>query len=117
MTLAVGLSLLALVNGVRAAAHEPPLTLDPTLTYAAQTKAVELERCGYVHDACGRPWDAGLPRRAWLGENLGAGYTSTRAAFEGWLSSPKHRANMLRREFARVGFARAGVFYVAEFSS
>jgi uncharacterized protein YkwD len=115
--LALGLSLLALLNSERASRHEPPLKLDPALTYAAQLKAGELEQCGFVHDACGRPWFLDLPRRAWLGENIASGYTSAAALVTGWLESPKHRGNIMRRQFTRVGFARVGTFYVAEFSS
>jgi uncharacterized protein YkwD len=115
--LALGLSLLALFNSERATRHEAPLKLDPALTYAAQIKAGELERCGFVHDACGRPWFVDLPRRAWLGENIASGYTSPTAVVEGWVESPRHRANITRRQFRRVGFARVGTFYVAEFSS
>jgi uncharacterized protein YkwD len=117
MTLAVGLSLLALLNGARAQGNEPPLRLDPVLTAAAEVKANEIERCGFEHDACGRPWDAELPRRAWLGENIGSGYPSVRSVFTGWIDSPGHRANIMRPEFTRVGFARIGSLYVAEFSS
>jgi uncharacterized protein YkwD len=115
--LALALSLLALHNGARAERDEPPLTLDPVLTYAARVKAHEMERCGFVHDACGKPWFVGLPRRAWIGENIASGYTSARAAFYGWFDSDKHRANIMRRQFHRVGFAHVGAFYVAEFSS
>ena len=68
-------------------------------------------------DACGRPWFVDLPNRAWLGENIASGYTSARAVFNGWIESPRHRANIMRRQFRRVGFAKVGLFYVAEFSS
>ena len=117
MTFAVGLSLLALLNGARARADEPPLRLDPVLTAAAEIKATEIVRCGFEHDACGRPWSAALPRRAWLGENIAFGYAAVRFVFAGWIGSPGHRANIMRRQFTRVGFARVGTFYVAEFSS
>jgi len=115
--LAVGLSLLAMLNGARAEQHKAPLRLDPVLIHAAQIKADEIERCGFEHDACGRPWFVMLPRRAWLGENIASGYTSARSVFNGWIESPKHRANLMRRQFRRVGFAQVGTFYVAEFSS
>jgi uncharacterized protein YkwD len=115
--LALGLSLLALLNSQRATQDEAPLRLDPALTYAAQIKADELKRCGFVHDACGRPWFVDLPTRAWIGENIASGYTSAAAVVEGWIESPNHRANMMRPQFRRVGFARVGTFYVAEFSS
>ena len=117
VTLALGLSLLALLNSERATQHEVPLKLDPALTSAAQIKASELKRCGFAHDACGRPWFAGLPEREWLGENIASGYTSAPAAVQGWVDSPPHRENIMRPEFRRVGFARVGKFYVAEFSS
>ena len=55
--------------------------------------------------------------RAWIGENIASGYTSARAVFNGWIESPRHRANIMRRQFRRVGFAKVGLFYVAEFSS
>lgn len=117
MKLALGLSLLALLNSERATQNEVPLKLDPALTHAAQIKADELKRCGFVHDACGRPWFVDLPRRAWLGENIASGYTSPIAVVQGWIESPKHRRNIMRPQFRRVGFARVGMFYVAEFSS
>ena len=117
MKLALGLSLLALLNSERATRHEVPLKLDPALTYAAQIKAGELKQCGFEHDACGRPWFVDLPQRTWLGENIASGYPSASAVVEGWIGSPKHRAKIMRRQFRRVGFARVGTFYVAEFSS
>jgi uncharacterized protein YkwD len=117
VTLAISLSLLALFNSERATRHEAPLKIDPVLTYAAQIKAGDLERCGFVHDACGRPWFVDLPNRAWIGENIASGYRTTAAAAAGWIQSPQHRANIMRRQFRRVGFARVGTFYVAEFSS
>jgi uncharacterized protein YkwD len=40
-----------------------------------------------------------------------------RAVFDGWIGSPRHRANIMRPQFRRVGLARQGTFYVAEFSS
>jgi len=117
MTLAVGMSLLALLNGARAQENEPPLRLDPVLSAAAEVKASEISRCGFEHDACGRPWDADLPSRPWLGENIASGYPTVRSVFNGWIDSPGHRANIMRPQFTRVGFARIGAFYVAEFSS
>ena len=117
MKLAIGLSLLAMFNGTRAEQREAPLKLDPVLTNAAQIKAHEIQRCGFKHDACGRPWFVDLPNRAWLGENIASGYTSARSVFNGWIASPRHRANIMRPQFRRVGFAKVGAFYVAELSS
>ena len=44
MTLAIGLSLLALFNGARAEQREAPLKLDHVLMNAAQIKAHEIQR-------------------------------------------------------------------------
>jgi hypothetical protein len=85
--------------------------------YAAQIKAHEIKRCGFEHDACGRPWFVDLPNRAWIGENIASGYTSARSVFDGWMASARHRANIMRPQFRRLGLAKVGPFYVAEFSS
>jgi len=114
VTLAIGLSLLALFNGARAEQREAPLKLDPVLMNAARIKAHEIQRCGFKHDACGRPWFVDLPNRAWLGENIASGYTSARSVFNGWIASPRHRSNIMRPQLRRGGFAKGGAFYVAE---
>src|SRR5690606_21627539 len=40
-------------------------------------------------------------------ENLAAGQTSTKAAFDAWMKSPGHRRNMLDPIFSRYGLAWA----------
>src|SRR5438105_4725814 len=43
-----------------------------------------------------------------IGENLATGYPNATAVVDGWMHSPGHRANILRREFDEVGVAIAG---------
>ena len=106
MTLAIGLSLLALFNGARAEQREAPLKLDHVLMNAAQIKAHEIQRCGFKHDACGRPWFVDLPNRAWLGENIASGYTSARSVFNGYrvAAAPgEHHASAVQARRLRQG--------------
>ncbi len=44
----------------------------------------------------------------YVGENVAAGYPTARAVMTGWMNSPGHRANILKREFNRLG---VGVAY------
>jgi uncharacterized protein YkwD len=109
--------LLALHNGARAEAHVPPLRFDRVLARAAARKARDVSRCGFTHTACGRRWSFYLPRRYWLGENLAEGFDAPSSAFNAFMHSQGHRANVLRRGFRRVGFAELGDVLVVEFSS
>lgn len=40
-----------------------------------------------------------------VGENVAVGYRSGRAVVRGWMASPGHRENILRREFRLIGIA------------
>jgi uncharacterized protein YkwD len=63
--------------------------------------------------------------RRWrlIGENIAAGYADTARACSGWMSSPGHRANILRRGFTHVGGGYAhgpggyGRYYVQVFGT
>jgi uncharacterized protein YkwD len=57
-----------------------------------------------------------------VGENIAAGFDSTRATCRGWMHSRGHRANILRRSFTRIGGGYAsgssnyGRYYVQVFA-
>ncbi|HEY3055817.1 MAG TPA: CAP domain-containing protein [Thermoanaerobaculia bacterium] len=55
-----------------------------------------------------QPW-TWVQRRGYryrlIGENLAVGYPSAFAVVDGWMHSPGHRANILRRGFDEVGVA------------
>jgi uncharacterized protein YkwD len=108
---------LDLVNAHRAELGLAPLAVSPTLTAAATWKAQHMAAFGYLsHDdpapptarspgerlaACGYPGDT------W-GENIAMGYATARDAFDAWLASPEHRANIERPDFVATGIAVAG---------
>ena len=105
------LEVLQLVNQARADAGLAPLTADPALTAAAQTRAEELTTL-YSHT---RPdgrscftalTEAGVAYGA-AGENIAAGYASPEAVVAGWMASDGHRANILSADFTQMGLGYA----------
>ncbi|MFD5636431.1 CAP domain-containing protein [Streptomyces sp. NPDC127077] len=104
----------ALTNAERASAGLPPLTADATLTTAAQAHSADMvARDFYAHISPegGRPWDraaaAGSTHRA-IGENIACGQRSPAEVVQGWMDSPGHRANILKRDFTHIGIGLAG---------
>lgn len=87
----------------------PALTLDAKLNAASDKFAVDLATYNYFSHT-GRdgsmPWDR-MTREGYVwraaGENIAAGYTTTRAVVDGWLKSPGHCANIMSANFKHVG--------------
>lgn len=87
----------------------PALTLDTQLNTASDKFAVDLATYNYFSHT-GRdgsqPWDR-MTREGYIwraaGENIAAGYTTTRAVVDGWLKSPGHCANIMSSNFKNVG--------------
>ena len=105
------LEVLQLVNQARADAGLAPLTADPALTAAAQTRAEELTAL-YSHT---RPdgrscftalTEAGVAYWA-AGENIAAGYPTPAEVVAGWMASDGHRANILSEDFTQMGLGYA----------
>ncbi|CAL9664577.1 hypothetical protein SUDANB105_07173 [Streptomyces sp. enrichment culture] len=103
-----------LTNRERARAGLRPLAGDPALTAAAQAHSADMvARDFYSHTSPdgSRPWDraaaAGAGRRS-IGENIACGQRSPAEVVTGWMNSPGHRANILRREFTHIGVGFAG---------
>lgn len=100
--------MLDLVNRERQAAGLQPLAADPELTEVARKHSADMFRRGYfAHDTPEglTPFDrmrAADVRFLTAGENLALGPTIS-VAHTGLMNSPGHRANILRREFGRVG--------------
>jgi uncharacterized protein YkwD len=119
----------ALASGLasaRATAGEPPLQRDARLDAVARAHALRMAADRELaHDAGdGDPEErlraAGLAAQA-SGENVAHAATVTLAHAALW-ASPSHRANMLRRDFDRVGLAvvrdgRGDVWAVETFAS
>ncbi|MDW4905375.1 CAP domain-containing protein [Streptomyces sp. ADMS] len=103
-----------LTNRERAQAGLPPLAYDTLLTRAAQAHSTDMVvRAFYSHTGPdgSQPWDraaaAGSTRRT-IGENIACGQRSSAEVVEGWMNSPGHRANILKREFTHIGIGFAG---------
>ena len=100
--------MLELVNQERQAAGLAPLQADPELTEVARKHSADMFARGYfAHDTPDglSPFDrmkAANVRFTTAGENLALAPTLG-IAHTGLMNSPGHRANILRREFGRVG--------------
>ncbi|MDO0917640.1 CAP domain-containing protein [Streptomyces sp. DT2A-34] len=103
-----------LTNRERTGAGLRPLAVDPLLTTAAQAHSADMvARAFYSHTSPegSQPWDraaaAGSTRRS-IGENIACGQRSPAEVVEGWMNSPGHRANILKRDFTHIGIGLAG---------
>jgi len=100
--------MLDLVNQERQAAGLAPLQADPELTEVARKHSADMFARGYfAHDTPEglSPFDrmkTANVRFTTAGENLALAPT-LQIAHTGLMNSPGHRANILRREFGRVG--------------
>jgi uncharacterized protein YkwD len=102
-------ALARMLASARSESGEPPLARDARLDVVAQEHARSMAAARAVaHDAgdgdpearmqaAGLSWDA-------MGENVAHAATAALAHRSLW-ASPSHRANMLRRDFSRVGVA------------
>jgi uncharacterized protein YkwD len=102
-------ALARMLASARAESGEPPLTRDARLDAVAQEHARSMAAAQTIaHDAGdgdpeARMQAAGLSYDT-LGENVAHAATAALAHRSLW-ASPSHRANILRREFSRVGVA------------
>ncbi len=102
-------ALLSEMNRVRAGNGLPGLRVDWRLQRAARAhSAAMIRRDFFSHAAFAQRMRASGARGPIFGENLAWGTGSraeARSIVSEWLASPAHRANLLRRGFARVGVA------------
>lgn len=99
-------TLIVLMNAARTAVHVPVLAEDPALQGRAQARAEALCATGqFSHDGYQVAF-AGLGYR-WQGENLAKGQRDAASTHAALMSSPGHRANILKREYGAVGVGHA----------
>ena len=100
-------ALLAVMNRARTSRGLGALRVDRRLRTAARAHSAEMLRYGYFgHGAFGRRLSSFGVRGQFVGENLAWGkgiYGRAVVVVAEWLSSPEHRANLLRPGFRRVG--------------
>ena len=100
-----------LVNVERAREGLTPLTLDTTVTKAANVRAMEIQS-SFSHT---RPngssfstvlGENGVSYRG-SGENIAYGQRSPEEVVTGWMNSPGHRANIMNQNFKNIGVGHA----------
>jgi uncharacterized protein YkwD len=98
------------LNAIRRRNLLPEFQNDPRLQKAAQDYANLMGSRGlYGHeigpgtDFKSRILAAGFNNSS--GENIGVGYSSVDKALKGWLKSPSHRKNMMKRNYNLAGLA------------
>ena len=102
-----GTRMIELINAKRAEAGLAPLSLDPTLCALAKVRADEIVSVFDHTRPDGRSCftvlsDNGVSYMA-AGENIAAGYPSVEAAFNAWMNSEGHRANLMNPSFGKIG--------------
>ena len=101
------------MNRERIAYGLRPLRIDDRLSLAAEDRIDDMFSKHYfnhvAHDGT-QPWtwaDREGYRYHEMGENLAVGYKTPGSIVDGWMNSPGHRANILRKDFVDVGVAIA----------
>ena len=103
--------LLSLTNQKRTEAGLPALSLNNQLSQAAALKATDMFKDNYwAHfGPNGRsPWDFIIGsgyQYTFAGENLAKDFSDSQGVVSTWMSSPTHKANILKPEYKDIGFA------------
>ncbi len=90
-------TLVALFNGARSGEGVGALSTSPVLTAHAVDWAAHMASTGELAHSNWRPLVSGG------GENVGVGFSSAQAVFEGWMGSAIHRSNILDASNVVVG--------------
>lgn len=100
-----------LTNEQRQKNNLSPLTINSTLSVAAQKKAENMFQENYWshYSPDGKtPWDfilgAGY-KYEYAGENLAKNFLFSNGVVDAWMNSTTHRDNLLKREYTEVGYA------------
>ncbi|MFF8592397.1 CAP domain-containing protein [Streptomyces sp. NPDC015220] len=114
-----------LVNTERAKVGCSPLTLNATLTAAAQAHSEDMaahQNMSHTGSDGSAPGDritrAGYDWSAY-GENVAYGYATPEQVMAGWMASPGHKANILDCAFKEigVGVAQPGDYWTQDFGA
>ncbi len=103
--------IIELVNVDRIRHGLSELSIDPVLNLAAYSKARDMiDKNYFAHTSPDgkTPWDwfrALGYDYSYAGENLAAGFTNAQELETSWMTSPKHRANILSPFYSEMGVA------------
>jgi uncharacterized protein YkwD len=137
---ATALAVVDLVNQQRALADVAPLTINPTLAFAAwfhsnqmatrsnampgnPGAAMQHTLFGVVAPTPAARLDyAGYDNWWTYGENIAFGYATAAAVMQAWMNSPGHRANILNPNFKEIGVgavanAQGFLYWTQEFAA
>ncbi|MFJ9817380.1 CAP domain-containing protein [Streptomyces sp. NPDC101151] len=121
----VAAQIVALVNAERSKVGCSAVTLDATLTKAAQAHSKDMaahQNMSHTGSDGSSPGDritsAGY-RWSSYGENVAYGYSTAEKVMAGWMSSPGHRANILNCGFKEigVGLAQPNSYWTQDFGT
>jgi len=97
----------------RVSEKEPPLQINPLLAKAARLKAEDMaERSYFSHEGPNgeAPWiwlDKVGYKYIYAGENLALNFYESSEVNQAWMNSPKHRENILDKNFTDIGIGLA----------
>lgn len=87
-----------------------PLTYNPLLSSSALLHTLDMAENHFIShtgsdgsDLSKRVRRAGYKHFLLVGENLAMGFTEPGVVVQGWMSSPGHRENILRKAFSEIG--------------
>ena len=102
------------VNEARKDEGLSPLSLDANLCSAANLRAQEISSYFSHTRPNGSSWSTVYSefgcKYSYSGENIAAGNSTAKATVDQWLASPGHRANILNKNYTKLG---VGYFYSA----
>jgi len=106
-------SMVCMVNYARQKSGLKRYRVTGKLTWSAGRKANDILRCGFSHNACGRPFDFWIRKAGYLGdggwatgENIAWGsgkLGKVRSIFVAWMKSKGHRDAILSARFTDIG--------------
>ncbi|MFI8193305.1 CAP domain-containing protein [Streptomyces sp. NPDC085946] len=114
-----------LVNAERGKAGCSPVTLNATLTKAAQAHSEDMaahRNMSHTGSDGSAPGDR-ITRAGYnwstYGENVAYGYAAPEQVMAGWMASPGHKANILNCAFKEigVGLAQPGDYWTQDFGT
>ncbi|SFF30185.1 uncharacterized protein, YkwD family [Paenibacillus algorifonticola] len=112
-----------IVNKERASAGLPALTVDALLTKVAVAKAKDMADNKYFSHTSptyGSPFDMmksfGVSY-SYAGENIAAGQRNPSEVMTAWMNSAGHRANILSKNFGKIGVGYYNGQWVQEFTN
>ncbi|AZB44992.1 hypothetical protein CEF21_21030 [Bacillus sp. FJAT-42376] len=100
----------------------PIYTLNTKISGVARKKSGDMFSRNYFDHTSptyGSPFDMmaryGVAYR-YAGENIAKGYTGAHDVVEGWMNSPGHRANILKKEFVQIGTGYKSTYWTQMFT-